>query len=415
MKRTLLAACSAVLAVAVGISVEWVLLTGTTPQAVYRASIPPTPPPVLVHLSPDFQTGVIFPQWGTDAYSDSNANWLYGLGEISNQTAAGWVEIPITLYQASFTDTTLTPNDQTPTPQSLEEGIRAAHAHGFHVFVVPFVTVRPPDNNPNTHWSGDIGHYDPGIGSYRIVTTTAWRTQWFNGYWQALQPYLQAAADAGAEQFAIGTEMEYMEYAPDSLWNTLLERAHSVYSGLLTYDMNWTAALCVAGEGFPGRCPAGVQDIHNWEKSPLLTYVGVSEYRPLYTRPAPLDSDALPLYWRLKIGVDLDAVSNVVGKPVLLSEVGYRNSADALYQPWVWSTGASPDPQLQADAYDATLWNATNDPHIAGTYFWGWSVPNFQPNWQPAAQVLHKWYTQPRQAQQDAGYSTTGRFDQPGG
>src|SRR5579884_4279340 len=183
-KRTLLAACSAVVAVALGISLEWVLLTGTTPQAVYRASIPPTPQPVLVHLSPDFQTGVIFPQWGTGAYSTSNANWLYGLGEINDQTAAGWIEIPITLYQNSYTDTTLQPNDQTPTPESLAEGIRAAHAHGFHVFVVPFITVRPPDNNPNTHWSGDIGHYDPGIGSWREVTTNWWRSAWFDGYWQ---------------------------------------------------------------------------------------------------------------------------------------------------------------------------------------------------------------------------------------
>ncbi len=415
VKRSLAAACSAIVAIALGVSLEWVLLTGSTPQQVYRASLPIPPPPVYVRLAPDFQTGVIFPQWGTNSYSDTNGNWTYGLGEINDQTAAGWVEMPITLYQASFTDTSLQPIDQTPSPESLAEGIRAAHAKGLHVFIVPFVTVRPPDNNPDTHWSGDLGHYVPGIGSYRVVTTNRWRRAWFDGYWQALEPYVQAAADAGAEQFAIGTEFEYLEYAPDSDWNTLISRAHAIYPGQLTYDMNWTAVLCVTGAGFAGRCPSGVQQVHEWQKNPLLTYVGVSEYRPLYTRPAPLDGDVLPIVWGLKIGLDLDQLSNALGKPVVLSEIGYRNSADALYKPWLWKTDAPADPQLQAAAYDAALWNVTKDSHIAGIYFWGWSVPQFQPNWQPAAQVLRKWYTQPRETQQDAMYEVTGRSAPPGG
>jgi hypothetical protein len=415
VKRALAAACSAIVAIALGVSLEWVLLTGSTPQEIYRASLPPPPQEVRVHLAPAFQTGVIFPQWGTSAYSNSNSNWTYGLGEINDQTAAGWVEMPITLYQEHFTDTALQPSEQTPTPESLAEGIQAAHAHGFHVFVVPFVTVRPPDNNPDGHWSGDLGHYDPSIGSYRVVTTSRWRKAWFDGYWQAIEPYLQAAADAGAEQFAIGTEFEYLEYAPDTLWNTLIARAHSIYPGLLTYDMNWTAVLCVTGAGFAGRCASGVQEVHAWQKNPLLAYIGVSEYRPLYTRPAPLGGDVLPLIWGLKIGQDLDILSDVLGKPVLLSEIGYRNSMDALYTPWVWKTASPPDPELQKAAYDAALSNVTHDPRIAGIYFWGWSVPQFQPNWQPAAQMLHFWYTQPRLAQQDATFGSTGRSARSGG
>jgi hypothetical protein len=258
------------------------------------------------------------------------------------------------------------------------------------------------------------------------VTTTRWRRAWFDGYWQALQPYLQAAADAGAEQFAIGTEFEYLEYAPDSLWNTLIERAHTVYPGMLTYDMNWTAMLCVTGTGFAGRCAhSDHYQVHAWEQNPLLASVGVSEYRPLYSESDPVDRDLLSLIWGQKIGQDLDILSDAVGKPVLLSEIGYRNSMDALYQPWVWNTNSQPDPDLQKAAYDAALSYVTHDAEqsyvnhvpqrIAGIYFWGWSVPQFQPNWLPAAQVLHFWYTQPRQAQQDVTFGSTGRSDRSGG
>src|SRR5207247_9622796 len=36
---------------------------------------------------PDFQTGVIFPQWGTTAYSQEDANWHTGLYAIQEKTA----------------------------------------------------------------------------------------------------------------------------------------------------------------------------------------------------------------------------------------------------------------------------------------------------------------------------------------
>jgi hypothetical protein len=407
MKRLLAAVLPALLVVSLGVSLEWVLLTGSTPQAVYKASLPPPPQPIYAHLAPDFQTGVIFPQWGTTAYSDSNSNWLYGLGEVHDQTGAGWVEIPINLYQAQFTDTTLSPSPQTPSPESMEEGIRAAHAHGYHVFVVPFLTVRPPDNNPDGHWAGDLGHHDASIGSYSIVLTRRWRQAWFDGYWQAIAPYLDAAAVAGAEQFAIGTEFEFLEQGNDALWNTLIARAHAIYPGALTYDMNWTAA-CAYTKTCVGKVIA-FPALPAWMQNPALTYLGVSEYRPLTARPQPHDADTLAAVWHLRIKLDLDTLSALAGKPVVLSEIGYRDAADALYMPWLWQSTAPADPQLQAAAYEAALENVVGeaDPHIAGIYFWGWSVPGFKPNWLPAADVLHKWYTQPRAASQDSAYGYT--------
>jgi hypothetical protein len=362
MKRSFRAMFSALLALSLGVSLEWVLLTGSTPQAVYTASIPPTPTPVIGTLPIDFQTGVVFPQWGTNAYSATNSNFTYGLKEIHDQTSARWVQLPITLYQSSFTTPHLDPSEQTVTPASLAEGIRVAHARGYKVFVAPLLTVGV------TGWAGDI-HPRPRDTS-----------AWFDAYLQTLQPYLQIAEQEHVEQFAIGTEYEFLEGVAPVLWNTLIGRAHNVYSGALTYDMNWTAAL---------------KKPRSWMSNPSLTYLGVSVYRPLTTRPAPRDADGLSALWRYKIGDMLDQLSVQSGKHIVLSEIGYRNSADALYQPWQWKSTAPADPELQAAAYEAALENSLRDPNIVGAFFWGWSVPAFSPNWLPAAQTLHRWYSLP--------------------
>jgi hypothetical protein len=373
MRRSFSAVFSALLALSLGVSLEWILLTGSTPQAVYTASIPPTPTPVIGSLPADFQTGVVFPQWGTTAYSATNQNFTYGLQEIHEQAGARWVQLPITLYQKDFTTNHLDPSEQTVSPASLAEGIRIAHQRGYKVFVAPLLTVGA------TGWAGDI----------RPLTKT-WTTQWFDNYFQSLKPYLQVAAQEHAEQFALGTEYEALEATRwQDLWKNLIDQAHAVYPGKLTYDMNWTAAL---------------KQPRDWMKNSNLTYLGVSVYRPLTTRPAPRDADGLSALWQYKIGDMLDQLALASGKDIVLSEIGYRNSADALYQPWQWKSSAPADPDLQAAAYEAALQNIIRDPFIAGAFFWGWSVPAFAPNWLPAAQVLHRWYTLPL----DKGLSSQG-------
>jgi hypothetical protein len=94
-----------------------------------------------------------------------------------------------------------------------------------------------------------------------------------------------------------------------------------------------------------------------------------------------------------------------IGKPVLLSEIGYRNSTDSLYTPWAAKTPAAPDPQEQAAAYNAALENSMDDPFIEGIYFWAWSYPIFQPNNLPAAHMLLRWYCRcPADSEREAGH-----------
>ncbi len=324
--------------------------------------------PVLRMQRPNFQTGMIFPQWGTNAYDSTDKNWQVGLNDIENQTSAQWIELPINLYQSSVTSTQVTVSDMTPTPNAVATGIRTAQARYYHVFIVPLLSV-----GGTLTWSGSIQ-----------FSTTQHMQLWFDSYWQALQPYVVAAAQAGAEELAIGTELEKLQLAPAPLWNQLIERVHQIFPGKLTYDINWSSLY---------------YQIPPWMHNPLLAAVGVSVYIPLTDRPQRLDPAILPGLWQEKIGKLLDSFSIQLTKQVFISEIGYRDSAFALYRPWERDTQAQAqpaDPEEQAAAYDAALMNVIVDPHIIGVYFWAWSVPLFEPNWKPAAKILYKWYTSPQ-------------------
>ena len=314
---------------------------------------------------PEFQTGVIFPQWGANAYSAADPNWQIGLKEIQQQTGAGWIELPINFYQSSIISTQVMTTEQTPTVEAVAAGIHAAQAKGYHVFVVPLLSVEGI-----LSWSGSIQF------------ATQQQTQaWFESYWQAFQPYVAVSAQAGADELAIGTEFELLQKAPLALWNQLIERIHAIYHGSLTYDINWSSLY------YP--LPA-------WLRSPYLNAIGVSLYVPLIDTPQRLSPEMVSVLWREKIKTLLDTLAREEGKPVVISEIGYRDSAYALYLPWYRDAQAAAepvDPTEQAAAYDAALLNVIDDPHISGIFFWAWSIPLFAPNWLPASKILHKWYT----------------------
>jgi len=316
-------------------------------------------------MQPVFERGIIYPRWNATAYSNQDTVWQQALAPIKMETGAQWIELPVLFSQAAPSSTTVEVSQSAPNVQSFREGIQRAHALGYRVFFVPLMQVRISGD-----WSGSI-----------TFNTEAQEQQWFDSYWQAIQPYVVAAAATYVEQLAIGTELQTLQLsAPDRLWNQLIARIQGVFTAPLTYDMNWSSLAHITP---------------SWFKNPGLTYIGVSSYIPLTDTAVRLDPGAMPALWQQKIGKQLDKLSLELKKRVLISEIGYRNSADALYHTWEATSKAKPDPAEQAGAYNATLANVLNDTHIAGTFFWGWDdVGMFAIAQQPAVQVLQKWYTQ---------------------
>lgn len=313
-------------------------------------------------MRPDLATGMIFPQWGPEAYSPSDKNWTQGLQEIQAQTAARWIGMYIQLHQASALSTVVQGAQDTPTPENVRKGIEQAHRMGYHVYVFPTITL-------------DIAHAGAGTITY---TDSSQIQAWFESYWQVLKPYVQACATAGCERFSIGNEYEGLEHGPGFYWHQLLEKVHSIYSGQIVYNMNFSSQLKYAAP--------------TWMSDPLLKAIGVSSYYPLITEETSIPPEQLPALWKSQVKANLDKLSTEVGKPMFISEIGYRDTNYAGYKPYQAVDDGRRDDQMQAALYNAALENIAMDHQIDGIFVWAWSVQPFAPNDKPAARVLQQWF-----------------------
>lgn len=325
--------------------------------------LPSLSPSASASQQSNFQRGMIYPRWHQDSYGASDTTWQQGIQMIKAQTGATWLEIPVLFSQATSHSTTVEVGPSTPSLEAFAHGIRSAHQLGYRVFFIPLMGVNVPGD-----WSGVI-QFD----------TRQQEQAWFDSYWNTVKSYARVAQDNGVEQMAIGTELQWLQqYAPASLWEGLIGRMHSVFKGPLTYDMNW---------------PSLYQAPQSWLKDPNLAMIGVSVYISLVDTPIRVDPKAISGLWRDKIRKLLDTLSAQTGKRILITEIGYRNTSDTLYNPWNSQSSAPQDPTEQAAAFDATLSNVFADSAISGIFFWGWDdVGRLGIKGQPAIQVLHKWY-----------------------
>ena len=121
--------------------------------------------------------------------------------------------------------------------------------------------------------------------------------------------------------------------------------------------------------------------------------IGVSAYLPILNTPTRVDPKQIPDLWRQNVKLALDNFSTALGEPIFISEIGYRNSADALYHSWESTSSAPADQVEQAAACDAVLTNIASDQHILGSFFWGWDDAGaFNLKGLQAVNVIHTHY-----------------------
>lgn len=349
-------------ALAARIYVIWPTLKPTLANQIQHTVGQIVPTQARPRMRPDLATGMIFPQWGAQAYTTADKDWAEGLKEIQAQTAARWVGLYIQFHQSSAFSTDVHSGPDTPTPEGLKSGVALARQMGYHVYVFPTITLDGPQA-----WAGSI----------RYVNDTDNR-DWFDTYWQLLKPYAQACQTAGCERFSIGNELEGLERSPDSYWHQLISRVHRVYTGQIVYNMNFSSQLRYSA-------PA-------WMTDPLLTAIGVSSYYSLTDQEVAIPQEQLAALWKSRVQVHLDKLSTDLGKPVFISEIGYRDTNHAGYNPYQAIDHGRRDDQMQAALYNAALANIAADHHIDGVFIWAWSMQPFAPNYKPAAQTLQQWF-----------------------
>jgi len=155
--------------------------------------------------------------------------------------------------------------------------------------------------------------------------------------------------DEGAHLFVVGTELRQTE-AMDDWWAAVIHEVRAAYRGPLTYAANWD----------------------DYDRVPFwkaLDYVGVQAYFPLTQEKDP-GLERLRVAWKGHAKT-LAGFSRDVGRPVLLAEVGYTNSATTAARPWESSRGSG-STAIQSRALRAALETVRATPEIHGVFIWKW-------------------------------------------
>jgi hypothetical protein len=245
---------------------------------------------------------------------------------------------------------------------------RQAHALGMRVMLKPHVWIR------GGAW----------IGAQTLDGDAA-RARWFGSYRAFIVHYAELAAAGRMESLALGVELAAASRRDRARWAALIADVRAVYHGELVYAANWDEA----------------EHVVFWD---LVDAVGVDEYAPLTTKKdATLEE--LRAGWK-PVLARLAGLAARTGKPIIVTELGYRARADAATSPSLWpevDRQARYDGEHQAACYRAALQTLLAAPFVRGIYIWKWFTDSqdeegptdFSPAGKPAEQVLRELYRSP--------------------
>jgi len=224
-------------------------------------------------------------------------------------------------------------------------------------------------------WSAHIG----------FDSEEAWR-MWEAQYRDWALHYARLSAEIDAPLFVIGTELGRAVREREAFWRSLIADARAVYDGQLTYAANWYDDF---------------EHVPFWD---ALDAVGIQAYFPLSDADAPTLDD-LRAGWAAHEAA-IEAVHRRTGKPILFTELGYRDVPFAAARPWEWpirrAPVETPDPALQARLFEAFFAEVWPEPWMAGAILWKWHPPgdrdrtgDFTPQGKPAEAVIRDAFTAP--------------------
>ena len=255
------------------------------------------------------------------------------------------------------------------TDARLRAEIRAARGLGLRVLLKPHVWIR------GGAFRGDLrprGGVDAFLASHE----------------RFVLHYATLAEETGVDALVIGVELDSTVVAGETAWRQTIGLVRQRFSGDLIYAANWDA----------------VERVPFWD---ALDRIGVQFYPPL---GEPTD-DAGALHAGALARLDAFAnLSRRTGRPVVLTEVGYRATPNAHVVPHAWPErdrrAPRVDVEAQAHAYVALLAGVRRRPFVKGLFVWKWfSDPasteegpaGFSPRGRPAAEILSQAFRPPSQ------------------
>lgn len=300
----------------------------------------------------------IFDVQGFGALSEWNGQFSSASADQAFQTIASLgsnsIELTDRIWtQTGTSDTVIADPAKSESDASLLASFQAAHAAGLSV--VFRAAISPLD----------------GTATSSMAPTDV--SAFFASYEAEIVHLATIAQAGGVETFAIGNEMSSLTGAQyRGYWTDLISAVRAVYHGDLTYSAATDEASHVSF----------------WDE---LDTIGVNTYPPLTSSETPTVQDLVNAWSQVPINpyyaaafdyqspVDfLHSLSEQYGKPVLMTEVGYRSIDGTAIDPASWTSSGTADPAAQATAYNAffQVWTAQGGSWLKGVELWQWDLSN---------------------------------------
>lgn len=265
-------------------------------------------------------------------------------------------------WQTGHTSTDLAPHpDWSATEAQLLEAAAHGRQRGLHVTVFPILRLAEPAEGA---WRGKLAPVD--------------EDQWWRAYERYILRAAALAAHAEAQRLSVGSELLTREHQRER-WRRLIERIRLRHPKLeLIYSANWDH----------------YRPVRFWDLVDVAGVTGYWEVGRNRRRTAPEITAA----WMRPV-LDLSVFAEDIGKPVVLTEVGYPSQRGALAWPWDETRKLPVDMEEQRLGYEAMargLGGASSP--IRGLSVWNWfgfggpEDGDYTPRGKPAAELLRCWY-----------------------
>lgn len=277
------------------------------------------------------------------------------------QTGASHISVVVQWSMAHIGEVHIGPHHkETQDEAVVRRIIRRARARGLKVMVFPILWI---DQRAKGEWRGTLAPYD--------------REAWWASYRAFIVHFADLAAAERADLFSVGSELATME-ADEVQWRSLIATVRARFSGRLLYSANWDHYDAVPF----------------WDALDLVGLTGY--YRLADTTELDPSLERLVRSWRA-IRDRLVRFRAAVGRPLIITELGYPSLDGSAHSPWDYTAGRAVDLEEQRRCFEAfsTVWR--DEPALSGVFFWNWWGPGgptdgwYTLKGKPAEQVVRRW------------------------
>jgi hypothetical protein len=363
------------LALALAAAVIAVLWTGSAPAPAPQATTPTT--------SPVEPSGCV-PWRGLSIQVASGYKPVETYGRLLDEIAglgANAVLLSVAGYMEHATAQSIYIDARkVPPPEDFKAIVRHARQLGLKTIIMPIVLLRNPRGS---EWRG-------------VIEPPDW-DDWWEQYTEFILYFTDIARDGQADALIVGSELVSTEKYT-ARWIKLIEAVRPrFWGGKLGYSANWDH----------------YRPVEFWDQ---LDFIGMTSYFTLADKKDPT-VDEIVQRWE-PIRKDILAWQRRIGKPILMTEVGWCSQEGAAMAPWNYYQNQKATPEgleEQRRLYEAFIQAWGNVPELLGATWWEWDASpggpddfGYSPKGKPAEQVLRRWFAELRAPQEASTTAGTG-------